>query len=65
YYTTGIPFLAYGLGYALTNGLQVGLLLCVCRNSAILGEDAGQPTKGFGLGKHRYCLRLERLPEEN
>ena len=48
YYTTGIPFLAYGLGYALTNGLQVGLLLCVCRNSAILGEEAGQQAKGFG-----------------
>lgn len=65
YYTTGIPFLAYGLGNAVSNGLLVGLLLCVCRNSAILGEDAVKSSKGFGLGKHRYRLRLERLPEEN
>lgn len=65
YYTTGIPFLAYGLSYALTNGLQVGLLLCVCRNSAILAEEAGQPAKGYLLGKHRYRLRMERLPEKN
>lgn len=65
YYTTGIPFLAYGLGYALTNGLQVGLLLCVCRNSAILGEETGQKAEGLLLGKHRYRLRIERLPEEN
>ena len=64
YYTTGIPFLAYGLSYALTNGLQVGLLLCVCRNSAILAEEAGQSAEGFLLGKHRYRLRLERLPEK-
>lgn len=64
YYTTGIPFLAYGLGNALSNGLLVGLLLCVCRNSAILGEEAAL-RRGFGLGKHRYRLRLERLPEEN
>lgn len=65
YHTTGIPFLAYGLGNAVSNGLLVGLLLCVCRNSAILGEDAGRPAEGFGLGKRRYRLRLERLPEEN
>ncbi len=65
YYTTGIPFLAYGLGNAVSNGLLAGLLLCVFRNSAILGEDAGNLRKGLGFGKHRYRLRLERLPEES
>lgn len=64
YYTTGIPFLAYGLGYAVTNGVLVGLMLCVCRNSAILGEDAAL-TKGLRLGRHRYRLRMERISEEN
>lgn len=60
YYTTGIPFLAYGLGYALTNALQVGLLLCVCRNSAILGEETEQPS-GIRFGKYRYRLRMEKV----
>lgn len=60
YYTTGIPFLAYGLGYALTNALQVGLLLCVCRNSAILGEETEQPS-GVRFGKYRYRLRMEKV----
>lgn len=65
YYTTGIPFLAYGLGYAVTNGVLVGLLLCVCRNSAILGEDTAPQTAGIRLGRHRYRLRMERMPEQN
>lgn len=65
YYTTGIPFLAYGLGHALTNSLQVGILLCICRNTAILGEDAAMPDKGLRLGRHRYRLRVERVTEEN
>lgn len=65
YYTTGIPFLAYGLGYAVTNGVSVGLLLCVYRNSAILGEDTTPRTEGIRLGRHRYRLRMERMPEQN
>lgn len=65
YYTTGIPFLAYGLGYAVTNGVLVGLLLCVYRNSVILGEDAAPQTEGVWLGRYRYRLRMERIPEQN
>lgn len=65
YYTTGIPFLAYGLGYAVHNGVLVGLLLCVCRNSAILGEDTAPRPEGVRLGRHRYRLRMERMPEQN
>lgn len=64
YYTTGIPFLAYGLGYALINALQVGLLLCVCRNSAILGEETEQPP-GIRFGKYRYRLRMEKVQSDN
>lgn len=63
YYTTGIPFLAYGLGYALTNALQVGLLLCVCRNRAILGEET-EEAAGVHIGQYRYRLRLERYSQE-
>lgn len=65
YYTTGIPFLAYGLGYAATNGILVGLLLCVCRNSTILGEDAALRADGIRLGRHRYRLHMERISEQN
>ena len=65
YYTTGIPFLAYGLGYAVTNGVLVGLLLCVYRNSTILGEDTALQKKGIRLGRNRYRLRMERIPEQN
>lgn len=65
YYTTGIPFLAYGLGYAVTNGVLVGLLLCVYRNSTILGEDTAPQAEGIRLGRHRYRLQMERISEQN
>lgn len=65
YYTTGIPFLAYGLGYAVTNGVVVGLLLCVCRNGGILGEEASARAESFRLGRHRYRLRVERLSDQD
>ena len=57
FYTTSIPFLTFGLGNALLNGVIVGLILCVYRNSYILGEQSGAPRRGK---RYVWRLRLEK-----
>ena len=39
WWTTLVPFLSYGRVSAVMNGIYVGLILCVYRNSRILSED--------------------------
>lgn len=39
WWTTLVPFLSYGKVSAVMNGIYVGLILCVYRNSKILKED--------------------------
>ncbi|MGN0156535.1 MAG: permease prefix domain 1-containing protein [Lachnospiraceae bacterium] len=54
--TTSMPFLTYGLGNSLLNGIYIGLLLSVYRNTDILME------KGNGI---RFPYRLQIRIEKN
>lgn len=38
YYTSSVPFLSYGKLATIVNALYVGLILCVCRNEAVMPE---------------------------
>lgn len=40
WWTTLIPFFSYGKVSAVMNGIYIGLILCVYRNSSILKEDS-------------------------
>lgn len=44
-----MPFLSYGLGNAVVNGVLVGLLLSVYRNTDIISEKASKPKYIFRL----------------
>ena len=39
WWTTLVPFLSYGRVSAVMNGIYIGLILCVYRNSSILREE--------------------------
>ena len=39
WWTTLVPFFSYGKVAAIMNGVYIGLILCVCRNSNILHEE--------------------------
>ena len=39
WWTTLVPFLSYGRVSAIMNGIYIGLILCVYRNSCILSEE--------------------------
>lgn len=55
-YATYFPFLKYGLGNALVNGILIGIIMCVYRNSDILGEHSSVERKG----KYRVRLLVEK-----
>lgn len=57
YFTTAVPFFSYGLFSTLFNSLLIGILLCVCRNGNVLGEEPGR-SKGYHL-----AIRLEKVKE--
>ena len=39
WWTTLVPFLSYGKVAAVMNGIYIGLIFCVYRNSSILHEE--------------------------
>lgn len=55
-YSTYFPFLKYGLGNALINGIYLGIIMCVYRNSDILGEQNSVEHKS----KYRVRLMIEK-----